>query len=387
MASPYLQLGTKRTNIRSFLKDASSQNSIKYKAERKKTHVIYFPYQMMQNEETGETEKTLIALSAKVHEWTSNDGKYHATMCTQGKIIPGENGVEITDGSCPFCDRISDSWDIYRYRYDLEERSCGKTGDELKKHMDTVKSQFLKERKTSDAKDQIYILIVLFKTDEKKNPVLGSDDLPSYELKIMKMSAAGATKLEQQMENNGISLEDAEVIFSYPDEEDIRLLVNGRTTTAVFPSNKITAKYPAILEKISKDVEKFDWDGIDKAFPEWTLVPTNQSKKTVKEMFRCWDQYLEDKEVNGDSARYLEYMGKGKEVTQPSIDGSPAIGTGVNMGVNPPAGGMPQIGSMPQMMGGMPQMGSMPQMPSMGQTIGGMPTMGNGMTGNGEVDI
>ena len=57
MASPYLQLGTKRTNIRSFLKDASNQNSIKYKAEKKKTHVIYFPYQMMQDEETGQEVK------------------------------------------------------------------------------------------------------------------------------------------------------------------------------------------------------------------------------------------------------------------------------------------------------------------------------------------
>ena len=398
MANAFLQLGKRRSDIKEFLKEASASNSIKYRAEKNKSHVILFP-SIMVEDENGNMVPGVNSRSARVHEW-EYDGKFASTVCAEGMAITDDNGNLITDGTCPFCDRIQSSWDIFNWRVDYEKEHCGKTGKELEDHIKSVKTRYNSERKLRDTKDYIYILVVQFNTDDRRNPVLDDQGIPTYELKIMRLSSKQISDIQTAMDNNGIQLAGSEIVFSYGSQDNMMNLVGERTITPVFPDNKITKKYPAVLEKINIDVEKFDWDGIEKAFPEWKVQTTAASKEIVKNMFKLWDDYKAKLAVD-PNAQYMEYMGAGKSVSNPAIGGTVAgignqnqIGTGL-----PSMGALPQMGAMPGQaqaptqapaqtaaptmpnMTGMPQMGAMPNMT-------GMPQMGaTGMTGNGEVEI
>ena len=111
----------------------------------------------------------------------------------------------------------------------------------------------------------------------------------------------------------------------------------------------------------------------------------------MAKLFSAWDTYVAHKD---EGAEYLEYIGAGKAVTNPSLTGNvQGIGAGL-----PPMGAMPQMGAMPAQgtapVGALPQMGAVPaqapaQAPAQGANqMGAMPQMGaTGMTGNGEVEI
>ena len=102
------------TSAKVFLREAAGSNTIKYSAEKGAKHLIYIPFtsQEVVDEatQTKAMEKILVAISGDVHEWRTADGKFKATVCAKDNIRMSDDGaVMLNDGSCPFCDRVSNS--------------------------------------------------------------------------------------------------------------------------------------------------------------------------------------------------------------------------------------------------------------------------------------
>lgn len=325
MASSFLSSASKKvTDVRGFLRDAAGGNSIKYVAEKGCRHLIYIPFlSATETDENGnqKTVKQLVAISGNVHEWQSPDGKYKATVCIKDVVRQSEDGQTIlNDGTCPFCDRVSDAWDIYRYRKELEDANCKLVGEDRKKHLEKANATFADERKAKDARGYMYILIVKYRQAADGGIVLGNDGLPEYDLKVMKLSSSRIDKIQQQISNSGSELPGSELMFEYPNTDDRRLQVSQSTTAPVFPNNMMVVKYPALVNKINEDVSKFSWEGIEKSFPEWNGMTSMEAKKTTDTMFEMWDKYKADLQVN-PGARYMEYI-TDTPVTTPQLGGT-----------------------------------------------------------------
>lgn len=323
----FLTAASKRVDdVRGFLRDAAGGNSLKYTSEKGAKHRIYIPFNMKEvvNDDGSVTQqKSLVAIQGAVHEWNSLDGKYKAVVCMKDVMRKAEDGTLLNDGSCPFCERVSDAWDVFRYRKDLEEEKCRLTGEERKKHMEKVNSTFADERKAKDAKPYLYMLVVKFKTNEADLPVIGPDGLPEYELKVMKLSQSRITKIQDQVTNAGADLTGSELTFSYPPTDDKRLQISQSTTAPIFPDRQFLVKYPALKDKINKDVAKFDWEGLDKAFPEWSGMTTQEASKITNELFEKWDEYKKALTIN-PSAQYMEYVTT-TVASQPALTGAAPV--------------------------------------------------------------
>ena len=346
--SSFLKTASKQVvDVRNFLRESAGGTSIKYAAEKGAKHIIYIPYttEAVLDQATGTEKlvKKICAIQGAVHEWSTQDGKFKATICLKDVIRHqdenDENSPLINDGTCPFCDRIADAWDIYRYRKEMEEATCQLTGEQRKNHLDKTFSTYADERKAKDARIYMYILVVKYRLNESGAPVIGSDGLPEYELKVMKLSASRVEKIQQQIANSGSELPDSELIFEYPNVEDRRLLVSQSTTAPVFPNNRMITKFPALQDKINQDIAKFEWDGIEKSFPEWAGMTTAEAKSNTDSMFKQWDDYKKELPTN-PSAKYLEYVME-TPTAKPSIGGE---GIGVA-----PAPGIPVIPTIPTM--------------------------------------
>lgn len=324
MATFLASAGKKTTDIRGFLREAAGNNSIKYRPEKGVKHYLHIPcVQVPVQDENGNTvmQNQIVAITGSVHEWQSSDGKYKATICLKDVIRKSEDGTTfINDGSCPFCDKVGDAWDIYRYRHDTEEKTCGKVGEDLEKHLGNLKKTFADERKAKEARPYIYLLVVKYRTDAKGQPVIGQNGLPEYDLKVMKLSDSRVEKLQQQIENSGDVLPGCEIIFEYPNEDDARLIVSQSTTAPVFPNARFINKYTGLLAAIQSDVNKFSWEGIEKSFQEWQGMTSAEAEKTVTGLFEKWDEYKKELTVN-PNAKYLEYL------TSPTTK-NPALGAG-----------------------------------------------------------
>lgn len=311
MGASFLSSASRQVaDVRSFLRDSAGGNSIKYNAVAGEKHVVYIPYTSVQvQDENGVQDvKSLIAIQGSVHEWTNPDGKYKASVCLKDVVRKSEDGTTLlNDGTCPFCDRVSDAWDIYRFRKEREEELCKLTGDARKSHLEKSSATFADERKAKDARPYMYILIVKFRTDAQGHEIKGDDGLPEYDLKVMKLSASRVEKISQQLENAGTQLVGSEIIFGYPKNEDRRLVVSQSTTSPVFPQNQLIVKYPGLAEKIKADTLKFEWDGIEKSFPEWAGMTTAEAKSITDNLFEKWDEYKKELAVN-PAAKYLEYL-------------------------------------------------------------------------------
>lgn len=332
MASSFLSTASKRvTDVRGFLRDAAGGNSIKYVAEKGCKHLLYIPYQTVTETDDGGNEvtvKQLIAISGAVHEWQSPDGKYKATVCMKDVIRKADDGETfLNDGTCPFCDRVSDAWDIYRYRKELEEANCKLTGEDRKKHLEKTLSTYSDERKAKDARTYMYVLVVKYRQSADGGIIIGSDNLPEYDLKVMKLSQSRVDKIQQQIANAGAELPGSELMFEYPNTDDRRLQISQSTTAPVFPNNMMTVKYPNLINKINEDVTKFEWDGIEKSFPEWNGMTSIEAKKITDSMFEQWDKYKADLLIN-PGARYMEYI-TDTPVTMPQLSGAAVPGAAV----------------------------------------------------------
>jgi hypothetical protein len=338
------------SDVKSFLREAAGGTSIKYSAEKGARHILYIPFTTTQevDDATGAEvqKKSICAISGAVHEWTTADGKFKATVCLKDVVRKADDGVTIlNDGSCPFCDRISDAWNIYNYRKEQEEINCKLSGDQRKQHLEKTNSTFRDERKAKEVRNYMYILVAKFKLNDQGKESIGSDGLPEYELKVMKLSSSRVEKIQQQITNSGASLEGSELIFEYPNVDDRRLLVSQSTTTPVFPQNMITARYPDVLNKINADVAKFEWDGIEKSFPEWAGMTSQQAKTIVDNMFEEWDKYSQEKLVN-PNAKYLEYVAQ-TPTAMPNLNGAEAP----MAGALPGGVAMPNVPNIPSVPG------------------------------------
>lgn len=359
MASSFLASASKRvTDVRGFLRDAAGGSSIKYVAGKGEKHLIYIPYNNVTvTDENGEetVQKEVIALSGDVHEWRSPEGRFRATVCIKDVVRQNEDQtIMVNDGSCPFCDRVSDAWDIYRYRKELEEANCKLVGEDRKKHLEKITSTLADERKAKDVRSYMYMLIVKYRTDSAGNVVVGQDKLPEYDLKVMKLSSSRIQKIQQQIANAGSDLPGSELIFEYPNSDDRRLVVSQSTTAPVFPQNMLIAKFQGLLQKIENDVAKFEWDGIEKSFQEWNGMSTVEAKKIMDDMFEKWDTYRQQVLVN-PNVKYMEYI-TDTPVTNPSIGDAPKIE--VPTAAIPSSTGGQGVGS-----GEAPKVPSAPEMP------------------------
>ncbi len=308
MAS-FVQTGRRTKNIVEFLKGvANSENSIKYKPERGKKHFVYVvgtPVTTTDENGNETTSYDAIALTADVHDWTDGDG-YKSTVCLHDIVRTAEDGTILNTGSCPICENIRKSWDIYKYRMAEAENNCSLTGEEREKFLESCKHQFVSERKAKEAKSYIYILVALFRTDNTGEPIIDkSTGLPEYELKVMKLSSVRAEKIQTQLENSGVDFVGSEIVFEYPDKDDIRLVVSQSTTAPVFSKRMITQRYPEVLNKINETASKFTWEGIEKSFPEWNGMTNAQADSLMEKYFSKWDNYIKELEVN-PNAKYLE---------------------------------------------------------------------------------
>ena len=367
MASSFLSTASKKvTDVRGFLRDAAGGSSIKYVAEKGTKHLLYIPYTTATEVDEHGNEisvKQLVAISGSVHEWQNPDGKYKASICLKDVIRKADDGETLlNDGTCPFCDRVADGWDIYRYRKELEEASCKLTGEDRKKHLEKTNASYADERKAKDARTYMYILIVKYRQSADGGIVMGSDGLPEYDLKVMKLSQSRVDRIQQQIANAGAELPGSELMFEYPNTDDRRLQVSQSTTAPVFPNNMMTVKFPALVNKINTDVAKFEWEGIEKSFPEWNGMTSIEAKKITDAMFEQWDKYKADIQLN-PGARYMEYITE-TPVTTPSLGGTAVPGVAV-------PGAAPTVPGVAPVMG--PQIPSIPDANSVfGSAAGGI---------------
>ncbi len=358
--------GKKMSDIRTFLRDSASGNSLKYSSEKNGKHQLYIPFQVqqIQNEDGSVSEvKTIYGYTANVHEWKV-DGKFHSAICLDGVFSDIIDGKQDNDGTCPFCNRVQDGWDIVNYRKQLLEQTCtlpaGKDRDD---HLLANKKEFLDERKASEAKPYMYMLVAQIKTADGVNPSIGQDGLPEFELKIMRNSTARSEKINETFEQSGIELEGNILAISYPNIDDRKALASQATFAALASNNNraITSKYPALVQKIADEAAKFDWEGISKSFPEWKGMTTEQAKRETDSLFRQWDEYKTALESD-PTARYLEYVVESPS-TKPSLGNeAPAVGSLPNgiPGVAPQVGIAPQVNVQPQV-AATPQVNVQPQ--------------------------
>lgn len=336
----------KVTDIRTYLREQSNGNSIRYRAEKGNTHLIYIPYEDVEmTDEDGNptTVRQIKCIAGNVHEWNTPDGKYHSTICLKDTIRKDEaTGEYLNDGSCPFCDRVSDAWKIFNMRKAREEEICQlPAGPQRDEHMKSSSRIFGDERKAKEASQYVYLLVVQFVTDKERKPVM-ENGVPTYNLRVMKLSTKRLEKIVTQVSNAGEDLPGSELLFSYPDTDDLRLAVGQSTVTLVFPNKRLTANYPALMDKINADVAKFSFEGLDKqGFPEWAGMTTANAKKVTDAQFEQWDKYQRELQVN-PNAQYLEYITAAPSAN-PSLAGAPVAPTVALPGVAAPTVAAPTV--------------------------------------------
>lgn len=318
----FLKMSSRVGSIKKFMDESANVDSIKYRAEVGTKHLIYFPYRTLldgngvpEKDESGNEIRELEAIRAAVHSWStmSSTGEtFHTAICTKGIVTTDEDGNILFDGSCPFCDRVGDAWDIYNYRKEIVERTCGKTGKELEDYIKNLK--LAGENKAKKAENFMYVLVAKIDIDEKTNPVIGQDGIPSYSLKVMRLTESQLEKFKASAEGSGEGDEIAgkEALITYPanDNSDKRMALmqssKDRTITVRVSAIAMTAKYPELLKRINEDVSKWEWEGIEKSFPEF--VETSQANRLaiVNNLFKDWDEYKAKLETD-PTAQYLEY--------------------------------------------------------------------------------
>lgn len=297
----------KSTDIKTFLRESAAGNGVKYVTEKGARHVVFIPFtETVTHTEDGEvTVKETIAIWQNVHEWNDATGKYKACVCLEGITDEDEDGNIKNDGTCPFCERLSNAWDIYKYRMEKAKES-GLTEKEIEEE----KKVYLDERKIKEASVYNYMLIAKFKHDDKGNLMIGKDGLPEYELKVMKQSKSKSEKIDKQLENSGVALPGAEIVFDYPDKDDPRILGSQVTISPMYAQSpqSIIGKYPDLVAKINEEASKWEWEGIEKSFPEWQGMTTKAAKTLMDSAFKKYDSWQEALAVD-PNAEYLEYVG------------------------------------------------------------------------------
>lgn len=337
----FLKMTSRVGSIKKFIESNANVDGIKYRAEVGAKHMIYFPYKNILDEngvpekdENGNEIRELEAISAAVHSWNTPDGKFHSTICTKGNIVTDDAGNVLFDGSCPFCERLGDAWEIYNYRKDLAVKTCGKTGKELEEYL--KKLGLANENKVKKAENFMYVLVAQIDIDEKTNPVVGQDGVPSYKLKVMRLSESQLSKIQTAADDSGEGSDIAgrECLISYPANDSTdnnkALMQSSKDRTVTFRGSHmaVTGKYPELLKRINDDVAKWSWEGLEKSFKEFEETSAESRKNTVDAMFEDWDAYKKEIDSGNKDAKYLEYNSV-QAGSAPQINGvqMPSLGT------------------------------------------------------------
>ena len=353
MANNFLMsAGKMTTDIRQFLRDASASGGIKYKAEAGKRHQLYIPFKEIPTQvEGGGTlvAKSIVALQMPIHEFNDKDGKYKAHACIKGFVRKSDDGqTTFNDGSCPICDRLGDAWDVYHWRYQKTVEQSGLTGQALIDYMDGkgnetgMNYKLLDARKAKESKLILFLLVVKFRLNADGTPILESDGNPGFDLKVMRLGGKRTEKIFNSITNSGSEVAGTEIVFDYPNIDDAAQVVGQSTYSVVFPDYMLTRRYPKVLEKINQAVADFDWDGIEKTFPELNCETVDYLKNVMDTSFGAWDKYQAELKVN-PNAKYLEYDVANH--TQPSLAGAGIGANGIpmpNLGAPVPQAGAPQ---------------------------------------------
>lgn len=360
--------GSRVTDVKQYLKEASADRSIKYSSEKGAKHHLYIPLvqtQVVGEDGTPKTEWSIAAISQKIHDWSDGNGNYNSTVCLDGLIRKDPNtGALLNDGTCPICQRVQDAWEIYNMRKDELEANCqlpaGKAREDfIKKTLEGYRDDL----KAKEARDYVYLLIAVFETNNGQAVIDEETSLPKYALKVMKLSATRLDKINKQLNNSGIELGGSEIIIEYKNTEDIKQQVGESTISLVMESQMFTKVYPALVEKITAEASEFDFDTIDKAFKEWKGMTTEEANIKMKNQFKRWDEYKEALQTN-PNAMYLEYSQAATNVAFNNM-AAPQVGVPV-----------PQIGAPMDGMVGMPNMQGQTQVPPVAPQPAPMNPMG-----------
>lgn len=372
----------KPMSLASFLKEASSQGSgIKYVAEKAKLHRMYIPrFQFNYTDENNQpvSEVGPIAEAHYIHEWKSGD-KFYSAECTKE-----------TYGTCPFCDRVNDAWDIYNERYAKAESELkaqgmdegqvqwqmrGEQDKEKRKQPNAFKglyATFIDELKMKDVKPYLYLLVALYEMDPAGNPVC-EKGMPKYSLKVWRLPEGRVQMLQDTFASAGGRIEGNEITIQYKNIEDRAQLVGQSTVASVFPDYTWIKQFPGLQQKIEEEAAAFDMESIAKSFEELTKRELAACKNLADAGFAKWDAYKAEKAVN-PNAVYLEYAAA-------PTQNAPALGVGAGAGGGMtfalPGGAAPQMPNMTAPNAGVtpaaPQMGA-PMMPPTGAPM--MPPTG-----------
>lgn len=368
MGSSFLKAAQKSVkDIQEFLKESAGGNSVKYVVEIGKKHHIFFPAVVQEATDDNGAPIQISALNAitmNIHEWNTSDNKYKACACLKDMIRKDENGNILNDGSCPFCDREGDAWNIYNLRKADAEATClmpqGKARDD---YMKNVLSGYRNDMKAKKAKPYMYVVIALFKTDANDQVIMDEKTkLPAYDIKVMKLSTNKVEKINKLVVNSGLRLEGTELLIEYPAGDDKMRSALDATYQIPFPGQAIKDKFPGVVEKINAEATAFDWDGIEKTFAELNGMTTLEAKNTTDALFEQWDKYQIEAKTN-PNAKYLEYVVETSS-TQPDINGVGATTVQPQLGV---ATGAPVVPNT-----------EVPTMPNLGAGTVTMPNVGTG---------
>lgn len=344
-------------DIGAFIKQNTS-NGIKYSGVASETHRLYFPYQEVQAE-NGAVVRTIMAQEAKVHDIHVSPEKYESCICLKDIMRQDKNGNVLNDGTCPFCERVSDAYSIKSYREEMALEGTTLTGKELEDYKKRLSSQYAGELKVGKAKPKAYVLVAKFNTDAKGAAILGADGKPTYELKVMAMSVNRLQEFSGLFEQAQMSLAGSEVSIKYPATKDARLLVSQSSNIPCIGTMAFCAQYPGLAEKIQAEAATFDWELLENSFPEWKGMTTEAASIKCATMFNAWDKYLAEKIAN-PAVKYLEYSNA--NVVQPALAApAPQVQTPPMPQAVPPTQ-MPQANQAPTMPQTPPQ-GNVPNNP------------------------
>ena len=294
--------------LAAFVIEAEKGNSIRYSCKANTTDTIIFPYSVTDVE--GVPVRQLYNITAYIHHGISVDGKYKPYMCMEDIIEKDDEGHVIHDGTCPYCDAVNKAWDVAntRIQQEVEKLTLKQGTEEYDEKVKEIKRNCYNAMKIKERTATIYQLIAVI--DHNKNGEITINEvtkLPSFQLKIWKMSASLAEKLNKALTNSGINIEGSVVKIAYPDTKDTRVITSQATFSPQFEGSPacITSKYPGLMDAINKAAAEFKFDTIDRDFVEFKDVSTADAKVSMQLLFEKYDKYLEEKKTN-PNAKYLE---------------------------------------------------------------------------------
>ena len=298
-----------------FIQDAERGNSIKYSAKAGNSDIIIFPYSMVETtDDDGNTvvNKSVINITACVHDGLSIDGKYRQYICMADMVEKDDKGNVIHDGTCPYCDYTSKAWDIANMLIarDVEKLSSSKMSNaEYTEKVKEIKSKHYSNMKIKERTDVMYVLIALINKDKSGEVIINeAAGEPSFSLKIWKISPSKADKIRTAMANVGIGIEGSEMIISYPEGKDILSVVGKSVLTPIVPQSptSLCGRYPKLMDHINEEAQKFKFEKIESDFSEFRDVSTEEARQYMGMLFDKYDKYLEELKTN-PNAQYLEY--------------------------------------------------------------------------------